>query len=150
MVTAMKNRYSLFCNRSRGGIYYLKDADTGQRESLGTKDKTRARELMGAKNEAVREPAFNLQKARVYMAASDPEVMTRTWEDALLAVIARKPEKSGNRDRWETFAKDKALVPILDIVLLETRADQLHKAASVRTVKCGCNSSCWPTIWAIF
>ena len=54
----MKNRFSIFINRSRGGIYYLKDRRTGQRDSLETKDKDRALELLTAHNEAAREPAF--------------------------------------------------------------------------------------------
>ena len=53
-------------------MYFLHDNETGQRESLETRSKARANELLVAKNEAAREPAFNLQKARVYLAAADP------------------------------------------------------------------------------
>jgi integrase len=130
----MKNRYSIFPNGSRGGIYYLKDKQTGQRESLNTTDKARANELLAAKNESTREPAFNLQKARVYMAASDPDIATRTWADALASLIASKPEDSETRRRWDTFTKDKALKPILGLVVLETRAQQLLTVATARTV----------------
>jgi integrase len=130
----MKKRFSIYPNGSRGGIYYLKDKLTGKRESLETTDQERATELLTARNEAMREPAHNLQKARIYMAAADPEVATRTWKDALGAVILSKPEGSENRHRWERFAKDKAIIPILDVVLLETQAGQILKAASVRTV----------------
>jgi len=125
----MKNRYSIFPNGSRGGIYYLKDRLTGQRESLNTTDKSRANELLAAKNESTRGPALNLQKARVYMAASDPEIATRTWRIALASLIASKPEGSETRLRCETFANDKALEPILDLVVLETSSDQLLKVA---------------------
>jgi integrase len=106
-------------------MYYLHDTETDQRKSLETKDKARATELLVAHNEAAREPAFNLQKARVYMAASDPEVATRTWGKALHALVASKRPGSANRHRWETFQKDKALNPLLDLVVLETRTDQL-------------------------
>ncbi len=121
----MRKRFSIFINRSRGGVYYLKDKQTGRRDSLETKDKDRALELLTAHNEASREPAFNLQKARVYMAASDPDVSTRTWEKALDAVVQAKPENSANRHRWETFKKDKAIDPLLKLVILETRTDEL-------------------------
>jgi integrase len=130
----MKSRYSIFRNRSRGGIFYLKDSHTSQRQSLGTKDKNRASELLTARTESTREPAFNLQKARVYLAASDPEIISRTWRVALEAVTISKPEDSENRHRWEVFAKDKALIPILDVVLLETLAEQVLKVASAKTV----------------
>jgi len=70
----VKNRFRLIPYRSEGGMYYLHDNHTGKRVSLETKDQDRATELLVAHNEAAREPAFNLFKARVYMAASDPEV----------------------------------------------------------------------------
>ena len=83
----MKKRFRIYPNGSRGGIYYLKDARTGKRESLQTTDADRALELLTARNEATGGPAHNLQKARIYMAAADPTVAMRTWSDALGAVI---------------------------------------------------------------
>jgi len=106
-------------------MIYLHDKETGLRVSLETKDMARAVEFLVAKNEAAREPAFNLQKARVYMAASDPGVATRTWGDALGKLTTSKPEGSENRARLERFSKEKALAPILKVVLLETRSDQV-------------------------
>jgi hypothetical protein len=95
----MKNRYRLVRYGRRGGICYLHDSENGKRESLETKDKARATELLVAKNDAAREPAFNLQKARVYLAASDPDVATRTWgfvmeeivKDSAYKLIKDKP-----------------------------------------------------------
>jgi integrase len=106
-------------------MYYLHDTETGQRASLGTKDKARATELLVAHNEAAREPAFNLQKARVYLAASDPEVATRTWRKALNTLVESKRAGSANRQRWAVFVKDKAIKALLDLVILETRTDHL-------------------------
>jgi hypothetical protein len=83
MLLIVKTRYRIVRYRNDGGMYFLHDKHTGKRVSLETKDKHRATELLVAHNEAAREPAFNLQKARVYMAASDPGVATRTWGNAL-------------------------------------------------------------------
>jgi hypothetical protein len=130
----MKNRYRLVCYGRCGGYYYLHDNETGQREGLETKDKARANELLTAKNEAAREPAFNLQKARIYLSASDSAVATRTWQTALGAVIASKPKGSENRHRWETFSKDKAIEPLLARVILETRAEELLTALNEGTI----------------
>jgi integrase len=121
----MKNRYRLICYSLYGGMYYIHDTETDLRWSLRTKDKARATELLVAKNESTREPAFNLQKARVYMSASDPDVATRTWGKALTGLIDSKPEGSENRARLERFSKEKALKPLLQVVLLETRPDQV-------------------------
>lgn len=109
-------------------MYYLHDNHTGKRVSLETKDEDRATELLVAHNEAAREPAFNLLKARVYMAASDPKVASRTWDMALTALIDAKRPGSANRRRWEVFKKDKAIKPLLNLVILETRTDQLLAA----------------------
>ena len=106
----MRSRFRLICYRRRGGTYYLHDNESGQRTSLETPDKARANELLVAHSEAAREPAFNLQKARVYLAASDPQIITRTWRIALEALTLSKPEGSENRHRWETFAKDMFMV----------------------------------------
>jgi hypothetical protein len=38
----MKKRFSIYPNRSRGGIYYLKDKLTGKRKSLDTLDEEEA------------------------------------------------------------------------------------------------------------
>lgn len=118
----MKKRFSIYPNRSRGGIFYLKDKLTGQRKSLDTADEEEAAELLATRNEATREPAHNLKKARIYLGASDAAAGTRTWRIALGAVIDSKPAGSENRLRWETFSRDKALEPILDVILLGNSA----------------------------
>ena len=101
----MKNRYRIVRNGSRADIFYAHDNVTGLRESLETKDKTRAFELLTAKNESAREPAYNLQKARIYLAASDPDAATRSWRTALSAVIESKPQGSENRHRWRPLPR---------------------------------------------
>jgi hypothetical protein len=118
----------------RGGVYYAVDSATGKRHSLHTKDKAEANELLVARNEAEREPAFNLHKARVYLAASDPQIASRTWSAALRALIAGKAKGSENRNRWETFAKDQALALILDKALLETRPEHLLEVVREGTI----------------
>ena len=124
MLETVKNRFRLVQYCSLGGIFYLHDKETGKRFSLETKDKNRANELMVCHNEAAREPGFNLMKARVYMAASDPEIATRTWGNALEKMIASKKGKA-NRRRWNVFAKTKSLGPLIGMVILETRADHI-------------------------
>ena len=130
----MKNRFRIFKNRSRGGIYYLVDQETEQRYSLETKDKARANELLTATTEAHREPAFNLQKARIYLNASDPKIAKRTWQDGLNAAIESKPEGSANRHRWETAGKDEALDGLRNKVILQTAPEDLRIALRAGTV----------------
>lgn len=66
---SMKIRYLLF---RRGRTFYVEDTLTGKQESLRTRDFRRGANLVGAKNEAVRQPFLNLRIAQTYLAASDP------------------------------------------------------------------------------
>ena len=69
----MRQRFRLY-RRKKGGRYYLHDDVTGKQESLGTCDRSTAIRLFHSKNEATKQPAVNLQIARAYLAASDPQM----------------------------------------------------------------------------
>ncbi len=43
----MKNRYRLY-RRKLGGVFYIRDSQTGKRESLGTRDRAEATTLLNA------------------------------------------------------------------------------------------------------
>jgi hypothetical protein len=50
--------------------------------SLQTKDRDAAKQIVFAKNQAVKQPSINLQLAKAYLAGSDSGVGTRTWQNA--------------------------------------------------------------------
>jgi hypothetical protein len=66
----MKTRYRITRRGSRGDTLYCVDSQTGKRTSLHTADEDAAQEIVDAKNQAERQPALNLQIAKVYMAMS--------------------------------------------------------------------------------
>ena len=72
----MKLRFTLF---RRGKTFYCQDATNGRQTSLRTKVEGEARTLLHARNEAFRQPALNLQMARAYLSATDPEIAKRPW-----------------------------------------------------------------------
>jgi hypothetical protein len=72
---------------------------------------------------------MNLSLARVYLRHSDPMVTTRTWQNVLDEIIAIKTGPT--QTRWKSAAKDKAFVPLLSRVLIETQAE--HLLAVLRT-----------------
>ena len=76
----MKPRFILF---KRAGVFYSEDTVTRKRHSLRTKDEAEAHTLLHTKNEAYRQPVLNLQIARTYLTATDPEVAKRTWQVAM-------------------------------------------------------------------
>jgi hypothetical protein len=106
----MKNRYRLIRYGRRGGKYYPHDNETGLREGRKTASRPRAVELLVARNEAAREPAFNLQKARIYLAASAPRAATRVWDDVTTDIMR---DKAGTTlRRYQTAYKAEAYLPI--------------------------------------
>jgi integrase len=126
----MKTRYRLICRGIRGGLYYSVDTPTGKRTSLGTTDEDEARQIIEAKNNSQRQPVLNLQIAKAYLAGSDNGMKTRTWQNAIEAVIGSK--KGANQERWLRVAKDKALAPLLPKVIIETQGELL-----LRILQCG-------------
>ncbi len=122
----MSTRYRLIHRSHRGGMFYCVDKTTGKRTSLSTTDADEARQLIEAKNQAERQPVLNLQIAKAYLAGTDNGIATRTWQNAIDALIATK--LGSNQDRWKTVAKDKALTSLLPRVIIETPADVLLEA----------------------
>ena len=123
----MKSRYRLFLRRK--SVYYAFDDTTKTFTSLKTKDKVEANRLLMAMNEAGKQPAMNLSLARVYLRHSDPMVTIRTWQNVLDEIIAIKTGPT--QARWKSAAKDRAIVPLLSRVLIETQAE--HLLAVLRT-----------------
>ena len=76
----MKSRFILF---RRGDVYYYEDTVTRKQISLRTKSESEATTLLHVKNESFRQPILNLQIARTYLTATDPEVAKRTWQTAM-------------------------------------------------------------------
>lgn len=68
----MKQRFILY--RRSNGKFYAEDTATRKQESLRTNDRAKAIRLLHAKNEATEQPAINLQIARAYLAATDPQI----------------------------------------------------------------------------
>ncbi len=127
----MKHRFILY-RRKAGGMFYLEDTETRKQESLGTRDRTEATSLLNARNEAVRQPQLNLHIAKAYLAGTDSGVATRTWQQALDAIVETK--SGSTQDRWRRAAKEKALDLIRDRVIIETQAEQLLACLKAGTV----------------
>ena len=127
----MKNRFRLY-RRSNGGVFYAHDSETGKQESLGTKDRAEATALLNARNESFRQPQLNLHIAKAYLAGTDSGVSTRTWQDALNAIIETKD--GSTKDRWVRAAKEKALDTIRSRIILEAQAEQLFACLKAGTV----------------
>jgi len=100
----MKHRYRLLYRGERG-TFFCFDNVTRKRTSLQTKDRDAAEQIVLAKNQALRQPVLNLQIAKAYLSGTDSGVATRTWQDALTALVETK--HGSTQERWARAAKDK-------------------------------------------
>src|SRR6185295_9591219 len=116
----MKNRFRLI-RRGERGTFYCVDSLTGKRTGFHTKDEDVALQLLQAKNQALRQPSLNLHIAKAYLAGSDSGINTRTWQQALDALIETK--QGPTKERWVRAAKEKSIDLIRHRVIIETRAD---------------------------
>jgi integrase len=117
------NNYRLLKMNSRGGRYYAEEIETGLRKSLKTADRDEAEKLLHTLNESYRNPHLNRAMAHTYLAGSDPQALTRTWQDVMDAIIASKAEGSDTHYRWTTASKDGAYDLIRKKPLLSTAPD---------------------------
>jgi len=75
---------------------------------------------------------LNLHIAKVYLAGTDSGVSTRTWQNALDAIIETK--RGPTQDRWRRAAKESALDMIRHRVIIETQAEHLFACLKAGTV----------------
>lgn len=126
----MKQRYRVFLRP--WGVYYYEDLQTGQQETLKTRDKAEAHRLVAAKNETAAAPAFSLHLARVYWKAGDPAAASRTWQSVMDEIL--KLKNGNTHTRWVTAIKDKAFDSIRNLVVIETRPEHFLRALENGTV----------------
>lgn len=118
----MKARFILF---RRAGVFYYEDTTTRKQLSLRTKDESEAHTLLHAKNDSYRQPVLNRQIARTYLAATDAEAATRTWQVPMDEMT--KTKTGPTRIRHERAMKDKAFNIIRNLPILETQAGHFLK-----------------------
>ncbi len=127
----MRARYRLYF-REATGRYYIHDDLTGKQESLHTKDKATAERLFHSRNEAEKQPAINLQIARAYLAATDSQISTRTWQNVMDEMVKLKTDST--RYRWQTAIKDNAFDIIRKLPVLQTRPEHFLRTLEAGTV----------------
>ncbi len=127
----MKQRFRLY-RRGNSGRYYIHDDMTGKQESLHTSDRPAAIRLLHAKNEAMIQPAMNLQIAQVYLQHGDPALATRTWQHVMEQVASTKT--GATKERWDNAIKDEAFNLIRHRKLIETSSEHFLETLKGGTV----------------
>ena len=126
----MKEQFGLI--KRPWGVYYLKNKTTGEQTSLKTRDKSEAMRLLHAHNDAEAQPQFNRALARVYINGVDPKLGTRTWQEVMEHIVARKTDET--RRRWEVAIKDENFDCIRNLRVTETLPEHFDRALADRKV----------------
>ena len=124
MSEAMKQAFGLV--RRPWGVFYLKHKITGEQKSLKTSDKHEAQRILQAHNESESQPHFNLSLARVYLNGADPKLATRTWQEVMENIVAKKTDET--RRRWEVAIKDRNFDCLRNLRVAETRPEHFDRA----------------------
>ena len=128
----MKTRYRLIRRGVRGGTFYCVDTKTGKRTSLGKHSEDEARQIIDAKNQALRQPILHMQIAKAYLYGTENGIATRTWQQALDSLTANK--EGDNQERWKRGGKEKPFDLIRDQIIIETSGETLLQVMRKGTV----------------
>ena len=123
-VLDMTQRYRKF--RRAWGTWYAFDNATGNSVTLKTRVRAEAEQKVNAMNETERQPGINLGLARVYLNATDPKLVTRTWQEVMENIVTKKTGVT--RHRWETAIKDRNFDCIRKLPVAETRPEHFDRA----------------------
>src|ERR1700744_2223104 len=118
----MQERFRMF--RRSGGNFYSRDKITGRSESLGTSDRTQAKQLLAARTQAAAKPQLNRTLAKAYLSAKSPDLLTRTWADVMEHYSITGVEST--RKRKATAFRSRPFAHLRGITLLDTEAAQLR------------------------
>jgi hypothetical protein len=126
----MNYQFRIF--RRASGVWYIENTATRQQESLRTRVEIEAKRLLQARNEAVRQPAINLQIARAYLSAADPVSVSRTWQFVMDEMA--KGKKGPTKERWVRGVAQKPFDHIRNLKLVETRSEHFWHVLTTGTV----------------
>ena len=119
----MKKAYRMFRRKNRPS-YYIQNNHTGDQRSLNTADRKQAERLLHAANEAREAPALNIELGKLYITHGDPQMATRTWQDAMDELCSYGVETSQTRYRRELKSKTYDIIRTKPIV--GTTAEDLN------------------------
>jgi integrase len=123
-VQDMKQRYRKF--KRAWGTWYAFDNATGNSVSLKTRVRAEAEQKVNAMNETERQPSISLGLAKVYLNATDPKLVTRTWQEVMEDILTKKTGET--KRRWGTAIKDRSFDCLRNLVVAETRPEHFDRA----------------------
>ena len=109
--------------RRRNGVFYWQENDSKKQGTLRTNERREAERLLNAMNESHRQPTLNLSLARAYLAAHDPQMVTRTWQAVMWEMATHGIPTT--QDRCARAFRSKAYDSIRNKPLVQTTGANL-------------------------
>jgi len=116
-------RYRMFKSGKTGG-YFQFDKETKRQKSLHTKDRESAVRMVNAANEKERTPMINRQIGLIYLASTDPDVLSRTWNDVIVSYCESRKLDGPSLDRLARAGRAKAVAPLLNRKIIDTKPEE--------------------------
>ena len=121
-VKTMNTTYIIFKRAGRKN-FIIEDTRTGKQTSLKTSDPKEAKEIVAAKNHALETPLLNLALGKAYLSQANPNLVTRTWEEAMTELCTHGKEVSQIRSKRAFKSAD--FNSIRKKRIIETTSDDL-------------------------
>jgi len=128
-MNVIPNAYRIY-RRQASGYFYLVDETQGKPKhaSLKTKDPQQAQRILDARLMGRTLPAMAAEVGRAYLREGDPEAASHTWRKVIEECVGCQKRNKATQKRIENAAKDKALIPLLDRPVGETKATEIFEA----------------------
>ncbi len=129
IMNVIPNAYRIY-RRQASGYFYLVDETQGKPKhtSLKTKDPQQAQRILDARLMGRTLPAMAAEVGRAYLREGDPEAASHTWRKVIEECVGCQKRNKATQKRIENAAKDKALIPLLDRPVGETKATEIFEA----------------------
>jgi integrase len=95
--------------------------------SLKTKDPQQAQRILDARLMGRTLPAMAAEVGRAYLREGDPDAASHTWRKVIQECVGCQKRNKATQKRIENAAKDKALIPLLDRPVGETKATEIFE-----------------------
>lgn len=128
IMNVIPNAYRIY-RRQASGYFYLVDETQAKPKhtSLKTKDEQHAQRLLDARIMGRVLPEIAADVGRSFLRGGDPEAASHTWRRVIEECLKCKKRKLPTQKRLENAAKDKALIPLLDRLVSETKATDIFE-----------------------
>lgn len=80
--------------------------------------------MIHAANKKERTPMINRQIGLIYLASTDPDVLTRTWNDVMVSYCESRKLDGASLDRLQRAGRAKEVAPLLNKKIIDTKPEE--------------------------